>query len=421
MAELAGGSVSTMGGGGSDETFKHNPGQRKKTPKKYKIKKDARSEQKGGTYPNYMSYKSRSGHSLIFDDSEGNETVTLQHRSGTAVQMRPDGGLLMTTHNGKYEVVFGEDRLTISGAQDITVKGDTSLRCYGDYNVTCHKDYNLTVMGDFNITAKNHNRLIRGNIDTIAKNETKKMEGSSSGVYGGGYARASEGASSVVSRKSSGYFGGGAGAHFHKVIEDEEGPMTVFNGKGDTTYENKNGVRSDNTTKDDKKVYAVTDSGKYSVKADDRVNVKTDKEMQVESQDDMEIKSSKGMKVSSSSGGMKFETQGEYSLTGQASGKFQFQQDMQHQASGSASYSGSTTHVGGSGETVVSGSTTHVDGQSALNLNGGGAPSFSGTFGSMNFNIGSLLSQIQMPGIDSDGADASKTEPDSDSWTDRLA
>ena len=108
-----------------------NP-QRKRSPKKYKVRKDSRSESKAGQYPNYMSYKSRSGHSLIFDDTAGQETVTLQHRSGTAVQMNPDGGLTMTTHNGKYEVVFGEDRLTISGAQDITVKGDASLRVYGD-------------------------------------------------------------------------------------------------------------------------------------------------------------------------------------------------------------------------------------------------------------------------------------------------
>ena len=78
------------------------------TPRQFNVDQDARSQKGGGEYPNYWSHKTRSGHSFIMDDSPGNETVTLQHRSGTAIQMRPDGGMTMTTHNGKYEVVFGD-------------------------------------------------------------------------------------------------------------------------------------------------------------------------------------------------------------------------------------------------------------------------------------------------------------------------
>ena len=148
------------------------------TPRQFNVDQDARSQKGGGEYPNYWSHKTRSGHSFIMDDSPGNETVTLQHRSGTAIQMRPDGGMTMTTHNGKYEVVFGENRVTVSGAQDITVKGDASFRVYGDYNVTCHKDYNLTVLGNWNITAKNINKAVRGTIDTESKTMNTKTTGS---------------------------------------------------------------------------------------------------------------------------------------------------------------------------------------------------------------------------------------------------
>ena len=143
--------TSSSGSGGSKNI---NPNQqRKKTPRKYKVAKDNRSEQDAGKYPYYFSWKSRSGHTFQMDDSKGQETVTIQHRSGSAIQMRADGSVHYTTHNGKYDVIFGEDRVSISGAQDITVKGDASLRVYGDYNVTCHKDYNLTVAGNLNITA----------------------------------------------------------------------------------------------------------------------------------------------------------------------------------------------------------------------------------------------------------------------------
>jgi len=167
------GSVTTAGGG---DTYNDNT-EGKTTPRQFNVDQDARGMESGGQYPNYWSHKTRSGHNFIMDDSEGNETVTIQHRSGTAIQMRPDGGMLLTTHNGKYEVVLGEERVTISGASDITVKGDTSLRCYGDYNVTVHKDYNLTVLGNMNVTSKNLNRHIRGTMDTEAKTENKRVEG----------------------------------------------------------------------------------------------------------------------------------------------------------------------------------------------------------------------------------------------------
>lgn len=167
----ASGSVTTTGG----ENFNNNGAG--KTQRSFDIGGDARSQEGGGKNPYYWCHKTPSGHCFIMDDSKGNETVTLQHRSGTAIQMRPDGGMLLTTHNGKYEVVLGEERVTISGASDITVKGDTSLRCYGDYNVTVHKDYNLTVLGNMNMTAKNVNKSVRGTIDTEAKTINTKAEG----------------------------------------------------------------------------------------------------------------------------------------------------------------------------------------------------------------------------------------------------
>lgn len=192
------GSVSTQSNAVNNQYNTNEEG--KTTPKKVNFDKDARGMEGGGTYPNYWSHKTPSGHNFIMDDSEGNETITIQHRSGSAIQMRPDGGVMMTTHNGKYEVVFGENRVTISGAHDITVKGDTSLRCYGDYNVTCHKDYNLTVLGNMNVTAKNLNRSIRGTIDTEAKTYNKRVEGPITVGTQGSYAVTAKADMSMVTK-----------------------------------------------------------------------------------------------------------------------------------------------------------------------------------------------------------------------------
>jgi len=149
-----------------------------KTPEKWSGPKDGRELSGAGTYPNYNSHKTRSGHVFTMDDSDGAETVTLQHRGGSMVQFLPDGAVQFVSHNGQYNFVFGENRVHITGAYDVTVKGGGSLRVEGDYNHTVMGNHNMTVNGDYNMTAKNMNATIRGNMDTSAKNMTTKVQGS---------------------------------------------------------------------------------------------------------------------------------------------------------------------------------------------------------------------------------------------------
>jgi hypothetical protein len=193
----------------SDPGIKDNPA--KTTPKKWQGPKEIRGEKGSGKYPNYWSHKSRSGHNIIVDDSKGSESVTIQHRSGTAIQMLPNGAMHLVSHNGKYDIVFGEDRMTITGAQDITVKGDASLRVYGDYNISVHGNTNFAMTGAFNVTAKELNRHIRGNMDTQAKNKTTKLEGSGTTTAQGALSMVAEKAMTVASRGDQAFVGAAEG------------------------------------------------------------------------------------------------------------------------------------------------------------------------------------------------------------------
>jgi hypothetical protein len=151
----------------------------KTTPPNFSTPEDARKAKGAGKYPNYYSHKTRSGHAFVMDDSNGAEHVTLQHRSGSAVQFKPDGSVVFTSHNGQYNVVFGENRMIVTGAYDVVVNGGGSLRVDGDYNMNVGGKVNMNITGDFNVTAQNMNQTIRGNIDVQAKNRTEKIEGSS--------------------------------------------------------------------------------------------------------------------------------------------------------------------------------------------------------------------------------------------------
>jgi len=147
------------------------------TPTTWDGPEDARKLTGAGKYPNFYVHKTRSGHTLIMDDSKGAEHVTLQHRGGTMVQLQPDGKLYISAQNGQYNIVFGENRMKITGAYDITVDGAASLKVNKDYNMTVGGDINLTATKNINMTAQNFNQTIRGNIDVAAKGITEKVEG----------------------------------------------------------------------------------------------------------------------------------------------------------------------------------------------------------------------------------------------------
>lgn len=161
----------------AEKTNKSDP--KDVTPPKWTGPEDARSVKGAGTYPNYYTKRTRSGHVFSMDDSEGHESVTLQHRGGSMVQFMPDGAVHFVSQNGQYTFVFGENRVEITGAYDVTVKGGGSLRVDGDYNTTVMGNQNMTVNGDFNLNAKNFNGQVRGDMDFNAKNFNMKVEGTS--------------------------------------------------------------------------------------------------------------------------------------------------------------------------------------------------------------------------------------------------
>lgn len=349
-----------------------------KTEEDFDVNKDERSEEKAGQYPYYMSYKSRSGHNLIFDDSKGHESVTLQHRGGSAIQMRSDGSLHITAHNSQYTVTFGENRMTISGAHDITVKGDCSLRVYGDYNVTCHKDYNLTVMGNFNMTAKNHNRHIRGNLDTQVKNETKKLEGSSATLARGGIAKVAKGPVSMISRKGSAHFGGADGLN---MAVPKEGKITVRNEKGGIDVSAKEGEMH---TRIDKDISTASLEGKMNFSSKSGTKFKDQ---------------NGGFKVEVQSGDMKMETLG---------GKAQIKATTGAEIRTASGDAGLST----SGSAYVKGQTVNVKGQTKTET---GPESDEMT--DLNIDLGDFL-QSQFKRVAGAKADQPKEEPEfnTDNW-----
>lgn len=181
----------------------NNP--KKETPTQWSSAKDPRSKKDAGKYPNQLVTKTRSGNiPMMVDDTPGSESMTIQHRSGSAFQFLPDGSVQVTAHHGKYDIIFGENRMTVTGAHDLTVKGHGSMMVYGDYNKTIHGDVNMTVTGAYNVTADSHNAVIRNNMDVaVGGNRTTKIAGNESRKVEKSYALAAAEDTTIASSKGS--------------------------------------------------------------------------------------------------------------------------------------------------------------------------------------------------------------------------
>jgi uncharacterized protein (DUF2345 family) len=178
----------------------------------------------------------RDGTKIEASSVPGKEIYEIQHRSGSGIKFNPDGSVVIRTHNGEFNLVFGEKRVRVTGAQDITVEGGGSLRVQGDYNQTVMGSVNMAVEGDYNITAKNINSQAREKMDTTAGSQTTKVEGAIT-VEGGSINQNAQHALNMHSKEGSVTIGAEKGIG----INSKDGTYVQSEGE-DITFKAKNVV-----------------------------------------------------------------------------------------------------------------------------------------------------------------------------------
>lgn len=101
-------------------------------------------------YPYNNITLTESGHSFELDDTPSRERVRLQHRSGTFIEMHPNGDEVHKVYGDGYEIVIKNKNVLIKGACNITVEGDCNMQVLKDFNMSVKGDYNLEVAGKMN-------------------------------------------------------------------------------------------------------------------------------------------------------------------------------------------------------------------------------------------------------------------------------
>lgn len=103
------------------------------------------------TYPYNNVTQTESGHFMEMDDTPGRERVRLQHRTGTFIEMHPNGDEVHKVYGDGYEITIKNKNVLIKGRCSVTVEGDCDMDVKGNYNAQVAGDYNLLVGGKINV------------------------------------------------------------------------------------------------------------------------------------------------------------------------------------------------------------------------------------------------------------------------------
>jgi hypothetical protein len=82
-------------------------------------------------YPHNKVTATTSGHVVEIDDTPDAERIHIYHKSGTFVEMHPNGDVV-TQHKNGFRTVTGNDKLHVTGNLDITVDGNMNLTVAGE-------------------------------------------------------------------------------------------------------------------------------------------------------------------------------------------------------------------------------------------------------------------------------------------------
>ena len=122
------------------------------------------------SYPYNKVMETESGHVFEVDDTEGSERIHVYHKSGTFIEIHPDGSMVRKVKGQNHEVMLSDNNVHVKGDLNITVENDANIYTKGDvkmktdgnftHDVT-DGDYELNVGGQILINGGNGGSSIK--------------------------------------------------------------------------------------------------------------------------------------------------------------------------------------------------------------------------------------------------------------------
>jgi hypothetical protein len=133
--------------------------------------------------------ETESGHVLELDDTKDSERINLAHRTGTFIEMRPDGSQITRIVKDNYQIISGNNFVVVEGNCNVTINGNANIYVKGNSVEKIDGNADITVKGN-SVEKVNGNATVGvdGNASlTIGGSSTTKVSGSMNIDCGGGF------------------------------------------------------------------------------------------------------------------------------------------------------------------------------------------------------------------------------------------
>lgn len=134
-------------------------------------------------FPYNQATITRSGHQFELDDTPERERVRLQHRTGTFIEMHPNGDEVHKVYGDGYEITVKDKKVYVTGNCQIYVDGDAYLQVAGDKIEQIQGNYECHVKGNYSMVVENQITMTSSG-DTTINAGTTPLSGFR---VGGGY------------------------------------------------------------------------------------------------------------------------------------------------------------------------------------------------------------------------------------------
>lgn len=117
------------------------------------------------TYPNNRALRTSSGHVIEVDDTPGGERIHVFHKSGTYIEISPDGTKVDKTNGKSYKITNGDDVVYVNGSASIKVAGSVSIDS-DSIDINASGSININCGGSFSVNSGGKITLNDGSPDT---------------------------------------------------------------------------------------------------------------------------------------------------------------------------------------------------------------------------------------------------------------
>lgn len=131
-------------------------------------------------YPYNRVITTKAGHVIELDDTPNSERVHIYHKTGSYIEIAPDGRVVIKSIKDRFDIVGGDQTVYVKGNAKIDIDGSCDIRTKSDTNITSDAAINLkssevTVVGG-TLTAEETLRAGDGATGTFTSASGQKIK-----------------------------------------------------------------------------------------------------------------------------------------------------------------------------------------------------------------------------------------------------